>query len=119
MGFINGEGPGEGRRSSLAIPLLSLGAELVPRRGPSGCFSVEKKLPFSLTFSLSQKYNTALMKAIQEFFDSLNINHSNTQTIVSASYDKRIASKGEISNLYITRVNYITDVLIPFFDSLS
>ena len=59
------------------------------------------------------------MKAIQEFFDNLDINYSNNETVVSASYDRRIASKGEISNLYITRVDYITDVLIPFFDSLS
>ena len=75
-------------------------------------------MPFHLTYSLTQKNNTVLMKAIQEFFNNLGVSQNN-HNAVSVSFDNRIASKGEISSLYITRVNYITEVLIPFFDSLS
>ena len=86
-----------------------------------GCFSVKKVHPFSLTFSLTQKNNTTLMKALQEFFHNLGVTHNwrNKESAVSVSVDNRIGNKGDITNIYITRVNYITDVLIPFFDSLS
>nr|YP_009568437.1 hypothetical protein [Drechslerella brochopaga]QBL02519.1 hypothetical protein [Drechslerella brochopaga] len=83
-----------------------------------GSFSVGKNMPFTLTYSLTQKNNTALMIAIQKFFDNLDIN-GNNQTASTVSFDNRIASKGEITSLYITRMNYIANVLIPLMDSLS
>lgn len=89
-----------------------------------GCFSVRKSSPFMLTFSLSQKNNTALLKAIQSFFNDLGVNNSSAymrnqnKGVSGVSFDNRIASKGEISYLYITQENFITLALIPFFDSL-
>lgn len=85
-----------------------------------GSFSI-KKHKFILTFSLSQKNNTVLMKALQEFFNELGVSRSwhNRQNVVSVSTDKRISDNGDINYLYINRVDYITNVLIPFFDSLT
>jgi len=75
-----------------------------------------------LTFSLSQKNNTALLKAIQSFFNDFGVNNSSAymrnKGVSGVSFDNRIASKGEISYLYITQENFITFALIPFFDSL-
>ena len=61
------------------------------------------------------------MKAIQEFLNGLGAYRSwrNKEGAVTATFDSRIASKGEITSIYITRVDYITNVLIPFFDSLT
>jgi len=87
-----------------------------------GSFSVQKNNNFPLTFSLTQKHNSDLMKAIQDFFINLGVsriwrNHSHA---VSISSDKRIRSSIEdINSLFISRVDYITNVLIPFFDSLT
>jgi len=85
-----------------------------------GSFSVKKGKNFPLTFSLSQKDNTILMKAIKDFFDNLGVSKKwrNFQDVVSVSSDKRIGNTGDINLLFINRVDYITNVLIPFFDSL-
>jgi hypothetical protein len=78
-------------------------------------------MPFFLVFSLTQKNNTVLMKALQEFFSNLAVSRGlpNMENAVSVSFDSRIASKEEITSIYISRVDYITNVLIPFLDSLS
>ena len=86
-----------------------------------GCFSVQKIFPFSVTFSLTQKNNTDLMRAIQKFFQSLAVrfNLPNEQEAVRISLDSRIGNKGDITSLHISRTDYLTLVLIPFFDSLT
>jgi len=86
-----------------------------------GSFSVQKVFPFSLTFSLTQKKNTYLMKALQEFFQSLAISHNglNKQNAIRVSWDNRIGNKGDITSLHVSSVDYITNVLIPFFDGLT
>ena len=78
-------------------------------------------MPFFLVFSLTQKNNTVLMKALQDFFSNLAVSKGlpNLVNAVTVSFDNRIASKGEITSIYITRVDYIINVLIPFLDSLS
>jgi len=87
-----------------------------------GCFSVQRNKNFPLTFSLTQKNNSALLKAIQDFFISLGKSRKwrNYDSTIVLSSDKRISSNpGEINCLYINRIDYITNVLIPFFDSLT
>lgn len=83
-----------------------------------GCFSVQKIFPFS--FSLTQKSNTDLMRAIANFFQSLAVrfNWPNEQEAVRISLDSRIGYKGDITSLHISRTDYLT-LLIPFFDSLT
>lgn len=105
-----------------------------------GSFSVQKK-SFVLNFSLSQKNNTPLMKAIWEFLDNLRdvsnsistINIKNREnfigetskggnprrSVVVSSFDNRIASRGEITNLGVSQEDYIANIFIPFLDSLS
>jgi hypothetical protein len=86
-----------------------------------GSFSIRKDMPFYLVFSLTQKGNTALMKALEKFFNNLGSSRAWRDKVspVSTSYDNRIANKGEITGLYINRVDYITSVIIPFFDSFT
>jgi hypothetical protein len=87
-----------------------------------GSFSIKRNNNFPLTFSLTQKHNSDLMKAIQNFFISLGVsrNWRNHNDAITVSFDKRISSSAEdISSLFINRVDYITNVLIPFFDSLT
>ena len=87
-----------------------------------GSFSIQRNKNFPLTFSLTQKHNSDLMKAIQDFFISLGVsrNWRNHNHAIAVSSDKRISSSTEdINSLFINRVDYITNVLIPFFDSLT
>lgn len=85
-----------------------------------GSFSIRKQ-NLLLTFSLSQKNNTVLMKAIREFFNELGVSHGwrSHEGVVIVSSDKRISNTNDINYLYVNRVDYITNVLIPFFDSLT
>lgn len=98
--------------------------ELRSKLEGDGSFSVKKVSPFELSYTLSQKNNTALLKAIQTFFNNLYVNNSSPDLIIKergiskVAFDKRIASKGEITNFSISQENFITFVLIPFFDSL-
>lgn len=61
------------------------------------------------------------MKALQKFFNNLSTKHTwrDKEGSVSISFDSRIGNKGDITDLYFNRVGFITEVLIPFFYSLS
>lgn len=61
------------------------------------------------------------MKTLQEFFQSLAVSHNlpNKQNGIRISLDSRIGNKGEITSLHISRIDFITNVLIPFFDGLT
>lgn len=79
-----------------------------------GCFFVYKK-NFLFDFILPQSSkDLALMKAIQDYFN--NLGRGQFDDVVR--YRERSQPTSMIS-LHIHRIDYITKVLIPFFDNLT
>ena len=86
-----------------------------------GSFSVQKG-KFLLVFSLSQSFrDLPLMEAIKNFIDNLAGKYKsrrNNISVVSLSVSSGVNNSKPAVQIGVTNIDFIINVLIPFFDSL-
>ncbi len=86
-----------------------------------GCFSVNKHNNYRLDFSLSQSStNSELMKSIKVYLDNLPDTDGNSKNALGISEVRSNNPNHEsTTRIETTRISFITDVFIPFLDSLT
>lgn len=86
-----------------------------------GCFSINRGNNYRLDFSLSQTYsNLELMKKFKVYLENLpntNGNHAGAMGISSIISKK--ANQQSVIRIETARIGFITDIFIPFLDSLN
>ena len=86
-----------------------------------GCFSINKHNNYRLDFSLSQSStNSELMKSIKVYLDNLPGTEGNyTNALGISEVRSNNPNHESTTRIETTRVPFITDVLIPFLESLT
>lgn len=83
-----------------------------------GSFGINKN--YTLVFSLGQSdKDLALMEAIRDFLDNLAVVSVKGQELAGGAVKLNVKNYNKMVYLSINRLDYISRVLIPFFDSLS
>jgi hypothetical protein len=86
-----------------------------------GCFSINRANKYRLDFSICQSYsNLELMQKIKVYLENLpNTNGNYAGAIGISSVVSNNSNHQSVIRIETTRIPFITDILIPFLDSLS
>ncbi len=86
-----------------------------------GCFSINRGNNYRLDFSLTQTYsNLELIKKIKVYLENLpNTNGNYAGAIGISSVVSKNPNQQSVIRIETTRIAFITDIFIPFLDSLN
>lgn len=86
-----------------------------------GCFSINRANKYRLDFSVCQSYsNLELMQKIKVYLENLpNTNGNYAGAIGISSVVSNNSNHQSVIRIETTRIPFITDIFIPFLDSLS
>jgi hypothetical protein len=86
-----------------------------------GCFSINKHNNYRLDFSLSQSStNRDLMKSVKDYLENLPGTEGNyTNALGISEVRSNNPNHESTTRIETTRIPFITEVLIPFLESLT